>query len=222
MTAELGQTTSRLLNRLAYDIANKAADITTATSSDLIPMVDVSDDYEIKYADAANVREMAGIGVDLTSLAATDAELNRVADVSTRVVTLVASGAVSLATHEHKTLLLGEVGGNALCAMTLPAATGSGAIYRFIVSVVNTSSYTITTNSTDVFNGTIITHDIDITDGTLLHALQPGDAVLVRPSGGRQSRCPPPSPRSFHAQGRIHAQGRSDARRVRETAETSG
>jgi hypothetical protein len=118
-----------------------------------------------------------------TAVLATAAELNRVADVSTRIVTLVASGAISVATHEGKTLLLGEVGGNALCAMTLPAATASGAKFLFKVSVVNTSSYTITTDGTDVFNGTVETHDLDITDGTLLHAFPATTQTILTLNG---------------------------------------
>jgi hypothetical protein len=119
----------------------------------------------------------------LVGLLATAAEINRATDVSTRIVTLVASGAISLATHEGKTLLLGEVGGNALAAFTLPAATGSGAKYLFRVSVVNTSSYTITTNTTDVFNGTVLNHDIDITDGTLLHAFPATTQTIITLNG---------------------------------------
>lgn len=119
-----------------------------------------------------------------TAVLATAAELNRATDVSTRIVTLVASGAISLATHEGKTLLLGEVGGNALCAMTLPAATGSGAIYKFIVSVANTSNYTITTNGTDVYNGCVLAHDRDITDGTLLHAFACVTGTIITLNGG--------------------------------------
>jgi hypothetical protein len=114
---------------------------------------------------------------------ATAAEITRVADVSTRIVTLVASGAISLATHEGKTLLLGEVGGNALAAFTLPAATGSGAKYLFKVSVVNTSSYTITTDGTDVFKGKVLTHDADITDGTLLHAFSATTQTILTLNG---------------------------------------
>lgn len=114
---------------------------------------------------------------------ATAAEVNRVADVSTRVVTLVASGAIDVATHEGKTLLLGEVGGNALLALTLPAATGSGAKFLFKVSVINTSSYTITTNSTDTFKGKVLTHDLDVTDGTLLHAFAAVTPTIITLNG---------------------------------------
>lgn len=92
-----------------------------------------------------------------TALAATAAEVNRVADVSGRIVTLTGATTISEATHEGKTLLLGEVGGNASLTVTLPAATGSGARYRFVVSVVNTSNYVInaSTNGAD-FVGYII------------------------------------------------------------------
>jgi len=92
---------------------------------------------------------------------ATPAELIRVADVSTRIVTLVETGAIVLATHEGKTLLMGEVGGNAEAVFTLPAATGSGAIYTFVVSVVNTSNYKIQVVSDDIMQGSIMIKDAD-------------------------------------------------------------
>jgi len=99
-----------------------------------------------------------GAEVEIT---ATPAEIIRVADVSTRIVTLVATGNIVLATHEGKTLLMGEVGGNAEAAFTLPAATGSGATYTFVVSVVNTSNYIIQVTTTDIMQGSIITKDAD-------------------------------------------------------------
>ena len=102
-------------------------------------------------ATAAELNAMDGI-------LATSAELNRAADVSTRVITLVADATIAEATHEGKILLLGEVGGNAALAATLPAATGSGAKYKFVVSVVNTSGYTIQVTTTDVMQGNIATN----------------------------------------------------------------
>jgi hypothetical protein len=74
---------------------------------------------------------------------------------SSRIVTLTGDTTIDEATHEGKTLLLGEVGGNAALAATLPAATGSGAKYRFVVSVVNTSGYTIEVVGDDVMKGVI-------------------------------------------------------------------
>lgn len=96
-----------------------------------------------------------------TSPLATAAEINRVADVSTRIVTLTASASITAASHEGKTLLLGEVGGNALLTATLPAATGSGAKYLFKVSVVNTSNYVITKTGNDTFAGVVAMLDND-------------------------------------------------------------
>jgi hypothetical protein len=92
----------------------------------------------------------------VNALTASAAEINRACDVSGRIVTLTADTAITEATHEGKTLLLGEVGGNAALAATLPAATGGGAIYRFVVSVVNTSGYTIKVTGNDVMYGNIV------------------------------------------------------------------
>lgn len=59
------------------------------------------------------------------------------------VVTITATDAITAAEHAGRINLLGEVGGDALVTLTLPAATGSGDRYKFIVSVVNTSNYVI-------------------------------------------------------------------------------
>ena len=84
---------------------------------------------------------------------------------SSGVVTLVATGAITAALHAGKTLLLGEVGGNALVTLTLPAATGTGDIYKFIVSVVNTSNYVIkVADATDTIDGQVIVQN-DTTEG---------------------------------------------------------
>lgn len=92
----------------------------------------------------------------LAGLLATSDEINRACDVSTRIVTHTATGAIDLATHEGKINLLGEVGGNALVTLTLPAATGSGARYKFIVSVVNTSNYVIQVTGNDTIDGVLM------------------------------------------------------------------
>ena len=77
----------------------------------------------------------------------------------TPIVTLVATGSITAATHAGKTLLMGEVGGDAAATFTLPAATGSGAEYRFIVSVVNTSNYVIqVANANDTIDGSVTLH----------------------------------------------------------------
>ena len=49
--------------------------------------------------------------------------------------TFTATDAITITEHAGRTLLLGEVGGNAAVTLTLPAATGTGAVYKFIISV---------------------------------------------------------------------------------------
>ena len=73
----------------------------------------------------------------LVGILATGAELNRAADVSTRLVAAGAALTVTLALHEGKIIKLDTAAGS-VC--TLPAATGSGAIFRFIVTVTPTSN----------------------------------------------------------------------------------
>ncbi|WP_395451191.1 hypothetical protein ACHMW7_16195 [Aminobacter sp. UC22_36] len=114
-----------------------------------------------------------------TEVIATAAELNRVADVSTRVVTLTGATTIDPALHENKTLLLGEVGGDAALAVTLPAATGSGAIYKFVVSVLNTSGYTINKAGSDLFKGMILSLDNDANAVTGYAAIAAGDDVVT-------------------------------------------
>jgi hypothetical protein len=97
-------------------------------------------------------------GADLTyvnDLTATAAEVNRVADVSGRVVS--ATGAtltVTEALHDSKTILLNRAGG---IAITLPAATASGMRLRFVVGTVSTTGYVISSVvGTDLMEGIII------------------------------------------------------------------
>lgn len=91
----------------------------------------------------------------LTGVTATAAEINRAADLTGRIVTLTATGAITEALHEGRTLLLTVAGASA--TYTLPAATGSGARYRFVVGEVNTSNYVIkSVAGADVMQGTVI------------------------------------------------------------------
>ena len=84
----------------------------------------------------------------------TVAELNRATDVSTRVVTLAGSTAITEALHDGKILLM--TGTGAAKTQVLPAASGSGAHFRFVVGAVNTSNHIIEVTTTDVMYGQII------------------------------------------------------------------
>ena len=77
--ADQNQTTSRILNKLQHAVTDVAADITTATTSDVVLFFDASDNYEPKYGDGANILEAAGI-------TATAAEINAAADSASRFV----------------------------------------------------------------------------------------------------------------------------------------
>ena len=73
-------------------------------------------------------------------------------------ITIVATDAITATEHANRKCYLGEVGGNAAVTLTLPAATGTGNEYRFIISVVNTSNYVIQVTGDDTIDGSVILH----------------------------------------------------------------
>lgn len=103
-----------------------------------------------------------------TAITATAAEINSVADVSAAAA-ISASGdtlTVTAATHAGKVVAFGKTTGT---VVTLPAATGTGNIYRFVIATTATSNANIikVANATDVMNGSLnIQQDTD-TDGNV-------------------------------------------------------
>lgn len=72
-----------------------------------------------------------------------------------RIATLTATTTITQESHDCKTLLMGAAG--AALTFTLPAALGTGAKFKFMVSVVNTSNYLIkVANATDTMDGKMI------------------------------------------------------------------
>lgn len=107
-----------------------------ASTTDLVLVYDASAD---EYKSMTMVQLMSGV---------------KAVEAANRLVTITATGAITAALHESKTCLLAEVGGDAAVTLTLPAATGSGGKYRFVVNVVNTSGYVIkAVAGADVFRG---------------------------------------------------------------------
>tara|TARA_R100000008_G_C3587641_1_gene173784 strand:- start:9033 stop:9629 length:597 start_codon:yes stop_codon:yes gene_type:complete len=83
------------------------------------------------------------------------------------LVTLTADTTITQADHAGRILLMGEVGGDASATFTLPAATGSGDEYKFIVSVVNTSNYVIkVADATDTIDGSVVVTNDSSAGGT--------------------------------------------------------
>ena len=94
--------------------------------------------------------------------------------------TFVATDAVTIVEHAGRTLLLGEVGGNAALTLTLPAATGTGAVYKFIVSVTNTSNYKIqVADATDTIDGIMMYLDEDGTAVTAFPTVAASDTITL-------------------------------------------
>lgn len=90
--------------------------------------------------------------IDGTQVIATAAEINRACDNSTRVVNVTAATlAVTAADHDGKIVTLNLAASQ---AVTLPAATGSGAKYHFIIgTTVTTPSTTIKVTGDDTMTG---------------------------------------------------------------------
>ena len=82
------------------------------------------------------------------------------------LVTLTADTTITNAAHAGRILLMGEVGGNASATFTLPAATGTGAEFKFIVSVVNTSNYVIQVTGDDTIDGSVVVTNDSTAGGT--------------------------------------------------------
>lgn len=81
--------------------------------------------------------------------------LGRIADTARRVVALAVSTTINQNQHEGRIIAMRGAGGAR--TFTLPAATGSGAIYTFVVGEVNTSGYLIkTATGADTFDGSIL------------------------------------------------------------------
>ncbi len=94
--------------------------------------------------------------------------------------TFTATDAVTIAEHAGRTLLLGEVGGNAAVTLTLPAATGTGAVYKFIVSVTNTSNYKIqVADATDTIDGIMLYLDEDGTAVSAFPTVAASDTITL-------------------------------------------
>lgn len=115
----------------------------------------------------------AGTEVKLTADVAT---LNNLGSLSSRIVAAAAATlAVTQALHDGKTISLNKVDGT---AVTLPAATGTGAKFRFFVGASITSvGSTITAAGSDVFKGGINLQKGS--DGTSFQAVSSANQIMT-------------------------------------------
>src|SRR6185503_18023186 len=125
--ADNNQTTSRVLKKLHYAMTDVAADITTAATSDIVMMLDASDNYEPKYADSANVFELMGItatAAEINSRSAAASRFVNVTDAATYAVLAADSGKIHIMPNFTSS-----------CTLTLPTAA-AGLEYIFLGKAV--------------------------------------------------------------------------------------
>lgn len=121
---------------------------------------------------------------DLSATAAkyiTRAELEvamKTAKISAEMVTLSGATSITAATHGGRTGLMTGTGSS--LAQTLPAASGTGAIFRFVVGAVNTSNHVIkVANASDVMKGQIDILDNDSNALTAYAASGTDDTITL-------------------------------------------
>ena len=114
---------------------------------------------------------------------ATPAEINAVADVTGRVVSAAGPTlSVTAALHGGRIVAFDQTGGT---AATLPAATGTGNMYHFVVKVKNTSSANtiVLADASDLFQGQVINTDADATAPVSYTANAAGDVDTISLNG---------------------------------------
>ena len=146
--------------------------------------INVGSDIGITFGDDGE--KIEGDGTDLTIASSGDLNITNTGtmvisgSVKRALVTIAATDAITQIEHAGRVNLLGEVGGNALVTLTLPAATGSGLEYKFIVSVVNTSNYVIkVVDASDTIDGSVNILDADASAQTAFATVAASDTITL-------------------------------------------
>lgn len=113
-----------------------------------------------------------------TQINATAAEINNNVDRSARLVAAGGTLAMVEATHEGKIIALDTAAGS---VVTLPASTGGGAVYRFLVTVTATSNSHIikVANATDEFRGFVVQDASEATAPNIWWAADNDDTITL-------------------------------------------
>ncbi len=117
-----------------------------------------------------------------TGAVTTASQLTLTGSFKRAIHTFTATDSVTEAEHAGRTLLLGEVGGNANVVLTMPDATGSGNVYEFIVSVAMGGSTTYKIQAPDAnntFSGQIMYLDEDGTAVTSFPTVAASDTITL-------------------------------------------
>lgn len=124
------------------------------------------------------------------AVTATAAEINRAADASSRIVNVTASTlAVTEADHDSKVVTLNRAAG---IAVTLPAATGSGAKLQFIIgTAVTSNATTIKVTGDDTMTGVAILAQDAADTASVFEAGATADTISFNGSttGGLKGDC---------------------------------
>lgn len=115
---------------------------------------------------------------DTVAPTATMTEVNRVADASARMVAAGGTLAMSEASHEGKIIALDTASGS---VVTLPASTGGGAVYRFLVTVTATSNSHVikVANATDEMRGYVVQDSDTATAPNIWWAADNDDTITL-------------------------------------------
>lgn len=107
-----------------------------------------------------------------------DPALNRVANVGTRLIAAGATLTMNYDTHEGRIICLDTAAGS---VVTLPPATGSGAVYRFLITVTATSnSHVIKVgNATDEMRGFVVQDSDTATAPNIWWAADNDDTITL-------------------------------------------
>ena len=126
-----------------------------------------SGDYYVRYDASDNAfKRVDAFNAEFTVLGttATADEISRNNDTSNRLVFITSDETLTEADYEGYYLILDNEG---LATVTLPAATGSGGVYRFIVGTVNTSKYVIQAAGNDTIDGNIFVNTDNASDAVI-------------------------------------------------------
>ena len=112
-------------------------------------------ELEIESGASLDVESGGSLKLAGTAITATAAEINSALDASGRIINVAADAtalALTAATHAGKIVLVPIITGAGL-TITLPAATGTGDIYRIINNGIQTVALTVTALAGDIMYG---------------------------------------------------------------------